>query len=77
MLDAGVPMIVVIGLWTCLRAVFSGSVAIALENLALRHVLLVLQRSAARPRALPLGSDPLGPVPVENLIGALQLPQHW
>jgi putative transposase len=38
-------MILVIGLWTCCRAVLLGSAAIALENLALRHQLLVLQRS--------------------------------
>jgi putative transposase len=43
-------MLVVIGLWTFLRAVFFGSAAIALENLALRHQLLVLQRSVGRPR---------------------------
>jgi putative transposase len=38
------------GFWTLLRAVFFGSVAIALENVALRHQLLVLQRSVGRPR---------------------------
>lgn len=43
-------MILVIGLWTFLRALFTGSAAIALENLALRHQLMVLQRSAGRPR---------------------------
>ena len=43
-------MIYVIGLWTFLRAVLFGSAAIALENLALRHQLLVLQRSVGRPR---------------------------
>ena len=43
-------MIFVIGLWTFLRAVLFGSAAIAIENLALRHQLLVLQRSVARPR---------------------------
>jgi putative transposase len=43
-------MLVVIGLWTFLRAVFFGSAAIALENVALRHPLLVLQRSVGRPR---------------------------
>jgi putative transposase len=43
-------MILVRSLWTFCRAVLFGSAAIALENLALRHQLLVLQRSAARPR---------------------------
>ena len=43
-------MILVIGLWTFFRAVLFGSAAIALENLALRHQLLVLQRSVVRPR---------------------------
>ena len=39
-----------IGFWTFLRAVFFGSAAVALENVALRHQLLVLQRSVDRPR---------------------------
>jgi putative transposase len=39
-----------IGFWTFLRAVFFGSAAVALENVALRHQLLVLQRSVRRPR---------------------------
>jgi putative transposase len=43
-------MVLVMGLGTFLRAVFSGSAAIALENMALRQQLLVLQRSAGRPR---------------------------
>ena len=43
-------MIFVIGLWTVLRAVVFGSAAIALENLALRHQLRVLQRAVTRPR---------------------------
>jgi putative transposase len=43
-------MILGIGLWTFLRALLSGSAAIALENLALRHQLAVLQRSVRRPR---------------------------
>ena len=43
-------MIRVIGPWTFCRAVLFGSAAIALENLALRHQLLVLQRSVVRPR---------------------------
>ena len=43
-------MILLIGLWTFLRAVFLGSAAVALENVALRHQLLVLQRSGGRPR---------------------------
>jgi len=43
-------MLFMIGLWTFLRALLSGSAAIALENLALRHQLLVFQRSVSRPR---------------------------
>jgi putative transposase len=43
-------MILGIGLWTFLRAVLFGSAAIALENMALRHQLAVLQRSVRRPR---------------------------
>jgi putative transposase len=43
-------MICVIGLWTFLRAMLFGSAAVAIENLALRHQLLVLQRSVGRPR---------------------------
>ncbi|MGH7629275.1 MAG: hypothetical protein ACREOF_07775 [Gemmatimonadales bacterium] len=43
-------MMLVMGLWTFLRAVCYGSAAIALENLALRHHLVVLQRSVSRPR---------------------------
>jgi hypothetical protein len=42
-------MIFVIGLWTFLRALFLEPAAVALENLALRHQLLVLQRSVVRP----------------------------
>ena len=43
-------MVLVVGVWTFLRAVLVGSAAIALENLALRHQLRVLQRSGRRPR---------------------------
>ena len=42
-------MLFAIGCWIFLRVFFSGSAAIALENLALRHQLAVLQRSV-RPR---------------------------
>ena len=45
-------MLVVISLWTFLRAWLLGSTAIALENLALRHQLAILQRSVRRPRLL-------------------------
>jgi putative transposase len=48
--DAGMPMLFVIGLGTFLRAMLFGSASIALENLALRHQLGVLQRSVRRPR---------------------------
>ena len=43
-------MLFMISLWTFLRALLSGSAAIALENVALRHQLRVLQRSVRRPR---------------------------
>jgi putative transposase len=43
-------VILVMGFWTFLRAVLLGSAAIALENMALRHQLRVLQRSVTRPR---------------------------
>ena len=43
-------MVLVLGFWTFLRALFFGSAAVALENVALRHQLLVLQRSVGRPR---------------------------
>jgi transposase InsO family protein len=43
-------MMLMMGFWTFLRAVFFGSAAIALENVALRHQLLILQRSVGRPR---------------------------
>ena len=43
-------MILLMGFCTFLRALFTGAAAIALENLALRHQLLVLQRSVTRPR---------------------------
>jgi putative transposase len=43
-------MVFVIGLWTFLRALSLGSAGIALENVALRHQLLVLQRSVGRSR---------------------------
>ena len=46
----GCLMLFVLGLWTLLRALLFGSVAIALENLALRHQLEVLRRSVPRPR---------------------------
>ena len=43
-------MVLVVGVWTVLRALLFGSAAGALENLALRHQLRVLQRSVRRPR---------------------------
>jgi hypothetical protein len=43
-------MIFVIGLWTFLRALFLEPAAVALDNLALRHQLGVLERSVRRPR---------------------------
>ena len=43
-------IVLVIGLWTFLRAVLFGAATIALEHVALRHQLAVLQRSGRRPR---------------------------
>ena len=43
-------MLLMAGLGTFLRAAFFGSATIALENLALRHQLGVLQRSVRRPQ---------------------------
>ena len=43
-------IVLVIGLWTFLRAVLFGAATIALEHVALRHKLAVLQRSGRRPR---------------------------
>ena len=43
-------MILIVGLWTLLRAPFTGAAVVALENLALRHQLAVLQHSLPRPR---------------------------
>jgi putative transposase len=43
-------MLLATALWTLLRALFTGAAGVALENLALRHQLAVLQRSVPRPR---------------------------
>jgi putative transposase len=43
-------MILVLGLWTFLRALLGRSTAVTLENVALRHQLVILQRSVPRPR---------------------------
>jgi hypothetical protein len=43
-------MILVLGVWTFLRALLGRSIAVTLENVALRHQLMVLQRSLPRPR---------------------------
>ena len=43
-------MILLLGLWTFLRAMILGSAAVALENVGLRHQLAVLQRSVRRPQ---------------------------
>jgi hypothetical protein len=49
-LSPGVTMLLAPALWTFLRAISTGAAGVALENLALRHQLLVLQRSVGRPR---------------------------
>jgi hypothetical protein len=46
----GAAMILVLGVWTLLRALLGRSTAVTLENVALRHQLMVLQRSIPRPR---------------------------
>src|SRR5262245_53623403 len=43
-------MLLAIGLWTFARALVHGAAAVTLENLALRHQLVVLQRSVPRPK---------------------------
>jgi hypothetical protein len=43
-------MILILGVWTFLRALLGRSTAVTLENIALRHQLIVLQRSISRPR---------------------------
>ena len=43
-------MILLLGLWTFVRAMTLGSAALALENVALRHQLAILQRSVRRPQ---------------------------
>src|SRR4029453_13439845 len=49
-LPLGTVMILMLGAWTFLRALLGSSAAVSLENVALRHQLAVLQRSARRPR---------------------------
>ncbi len=44
-------MLLAIGFWTFVGALFSTSAAIALEDMALRHRLAIQQRSVRRPRA--------------------------
>jgi len=43
-------MILALSIWTFLRALLGGSAAVTLENVALRHQLMVLQRSVRQPR---------------------------
>lgn len=43
-------MILVLGVWTFLRALLGHSTVVTIENIALRHQLMVLQRSG---RPLP------------------------
>jgi hypothetical protein len=52
-------MILGIGLWSFARVLVAGAGPVAIENLARRHQLAVLQRSVSRPR-LSLGSDLVG-----------------
>src|SRR5262249_11681730 len=42
--------VLVLGLWTFLRALVVGAAAVSLENVALRSQLAVLQRSVPRPK---------------------------
>jgi hypothetical protein len=49
-LPPGAAMILVLGVWTYLRALLAGPTAVTLENVALRHQLAILQRSVPRPR---------------------------
>src|SRR5262249_25425649 len=44
-------IVLLIGLWTFLRALVVGAAAVSIENLALRSQLAVLQRSIPRPKA--------------------------
>jgi hypothetical protein len=46
----GPVMILILGAWTFLRALFGSSAAVSLESVALCHQLAVLQRSVRRPR---------------------------
>jgi hypothetical protein len=57
-LSPGVTMLLATALWTFLRALLFGSAAIALENLALRHQLVVLQRAVARVGFQKVGTPP-------------------
>ena len=43
-------MIPVLGVWTYLRALLGRATAVTLENVALRHQVVILQRSVPRPR---------------------------
>jgi transposase InsO family protein len=43
-------MILVLGVWAFVRALLVNSAAVSLENVALRHQLVALQRSVGRPR---------------------------
>jgi len=43
-------MILVLGVWVFLHALLGRSAAVTLENIALRHQLIVLQRSIPRPQ---------------------------
>ena len=43
-------IVLVLGVWTFLRALFIGAAAVGFENVALRQQLVVLQRSGSRSR---------------------------
>src|SRR5262245_32024140 len=66
-------MVLVLGVWTYLRALVGRATAVALENVALRHQLAILQRTAPCPR---LRRNLLG-LPLTPLGELAGLPPHY